>query len=198
MKKTRKLMGAFALSAALAIGCAMPAFAAAGDYDGQGSITDAKTDVFLQGVADSQQQISITVPVNLTLSAPENGGTITAPSAAAYTITNRGAALVKVSSVTPAVAANFTLSEEALSTSFQKDANSATVHLTMKTDTLSTPIVIKGEAAITLPGTHFDIAGGDSLGISLAGQAYPSEQGNFSVDASVKAVALTYTVALAG
>ncbi|WP_165062628.1 hypothetical protein [Adlercreutzia sp. ZJ154] len=197
MKKTRKLMGAFALSAALAIGCAMPAFAAAGDYDGESPFYGAKTDVFLQGVADSQQQISITVPVNLTLSAPQAGGTITAPSAAAYTITNRGTTPVKVSEVCAILATKTVLSETPLDTSFEKDSENTTIYLTMKTDTLATPVrFMSPDIELILPDGHFDIAGGDSLGITLAGQAYPASSGSFAIDTSVKAVSLEYTVEL--
>ena len=76
MKKMSKTLGAVAASAALAIGCAMPAFAAEGSVNAEtqnivGDATGAtgETEVRLFGY-DSSSQIVATIPVSLTVAAP--------------------------------------------------------------------------------------------------------------------------------
>lgn len=98
MKKTSKLFGAIALSTALAMGCAVPAFAtdptvggsiegtdmstpdAPGDTDHDGMHTDV-------AVKTQISNISVAVPLNVTIVASSEGGTINAPSAGVKNIT---------------------------------------------------------------------------------------------------------------
>lgn len=86
MKK--KMFGALALSAALAMG-AVPAFAAPG--------VDANTSAFEEGEASTAvdiettiKQLNVTLPVKVTLAASIGGGDATCPSDGAYKIVNSG------------------------------------------------------------------------------------------------------------
>ncbi|WP_165062304.1 hypothetical protein [Adlercreutzia sp. ZJ154] len=85
MKKTSKLFGAVALSAALAIGTALPAFAAATD-------TNVKTEASHGGaqttakISTSIPAIDCTIPLEVHFSTPITGGKLVAPGD--YGITN--------------------------------------------------------------------------------------------------------------
>ncbi|WP_165062972.1 hypothetical protein [Adlercreutzia sp. ZJ154] len=111
MKKTTKIMSTLALSAVLAMGCAVPAFAADGDTpnygskvgesgtqlnntntnpdDNVGTVTNgagaAMTDINLRTTTD---QINCMLPLEMTVAAKTLGGPIICPSAGAYTIQN--------------------------------------------------------------------------------------------------------------
>lgn len=95
MKKTSKIFGAVVCSAALAVGCAMPAFAAGNGYDDgkagkdttysnadgtlkddTGTATGPKTDINLRTYTD---QIDCTLPLKVTVAVDIKGGAITPP-----------------------------------------------------------------------------------------------------------------------
>lgn len=154
MKKTSKLFGAVACSAALAIGCAMPAFAVeeapAGTnpeasvstdvekFTTDNNVTTASTSV---DVLYQAKQIKAEVPLKVTIvasGAPGTAGDVLAPKASEYKITNTGTdttsyAKIKVSKVDTTVDAN---------------GDWALVNAV----TTSTP-ASKGELALTLKGS---------------------------------------------
>lgn len=114
MKKTSKLFGAVALSAALAMGCAVPALASTADGTDVGTTMSTPkepgdtgeghegmhTDV---SVKTKIGQISVSVPLTVTIVAPTEGGAVAAPSAglkdvAAGTATIKGYRIENTSS----------------------------------------------------------------------------------------------------
>ncbi|WP_165061979.1 hypothetical protein [Adlercreutzia sp. ZJ154] len=106
MKKTSKLLGAIGLSAALAIGTAVPAFAAttqwtdAGNNDEttalgslvedgtKGEIADGSNSSTKVHIGTNISQLSVQVPIKLYLATESAGGALIAPSAGTYTIKN--------------------------------------------------------------------------------------------------------------
>lgn len=100
MKKTSKLFGAVALSAALALGTAVPAFADPTFNDDQIGVdgsnevqtatmdadtTSGNTNVFLK---TTTTQINATIPLDIVVTANVEGGAMVTPSETAYTISN--------------------------------------------------------------------------------------------------------------
>ncbi|WP_165063059.1 hypothetical protein [Adlercreutzia sp. ZJ154] len=112
MKKTSKVLGAIGLSAALAIGCALPAFA--DDYEGYlaNSKDDPKYheqslagtdegDGTTVGVKSYISNISVQVPLEAIVYADVVGGNLNCPSASVYTLTNNSTSLdLKVTGIT--------------------------------------------------------------------------------------------------
>ncbi|WP_165253288.1 hypothetical protein [Adlercreutzia sp. ZJ304] len=98
MKKTSKIFGAVALSAALAMGCAVPAFAA--DLGSGDGTVDASTDNPVVNSAVSTDvkvkarisQIDVTVPLNVTIVADAAGGPLGVPSEGIKTFTAQNTA----------------------------------------------------------------------------------------------------------
>ena len=101
MKKTSKIMSAVALSAALAIGTAMPAFAATtskgteGEMEMDGSAvkteevsTDGESGETSVHMKTEVSNISVTVPVKAYLYAETVGGNLGTPSKTAYRLVN--------------------------------------------------------------------------------------------------------------
>ena len=85
MKKTNKMLGALALSATLALGCAAPAFADPYGTDVDGASVETKkqgesvaTDV---KVATIVTNINVAVPLNVTIVADAASNQVLAPSA---------------------------------------------------------------------------------------------------------------------
>lgn len=96
MKKTSKVLGSVALAATLALGCAAPAFAdpygtAVGDMDSRNDLKQHDdsmgTDV---NIATMITNISVAVPLDLTIVADSAGGPIMAPSAGVKTLDSTG------------------------------------------------------------------------------------------------------------
>ncbi|WP_165063017.1 hypothetical protein [Adlercreutzia sp. ZJ154] len=98
MKKTSKVLSAVVLSATLALGCAMPAFAVDFNDDGLGvasgsvetstmnkSNTNGETSVYMK---TTTTQIDATIPLNIVTAADIEGGVLTTPSESAYKISN--------------------------------------------------------------------------------------------------------------
>lgn len=111
MKKTSKLFGAVACSAALALGCAVPAFASSGDSNPQASVdtgtfemkdgaTTGKTDVDVLYKVD---QINASLPIQVTIVASGdvmNADNIMAPDPSKYKIINNSKTVgIKVTKV---------------------------------------------------------------------------------------------------
>ena len=108
MKKTSKLFGAIALSAALTVGCAMPAFAAPqanadGDYeavvewneDTDGNIIPEEIEDGADGATNTpvyidvnRSNINVAVPIELRLVAETAGGNLICPSDGVYGVWN--------------------------------------------------------------------------------------------------------------
>lgn len=96
MKKTSKVLGALALSAAMAVGTAMPAFAAAPDFSKYGDEgTDTADPASKQGtmgttawMTATTYQIDATVPLNIAMVGDMAGGQMMTPHEGVYRITN--------------------------------------------------------------------------------------------------------------
>ncbi|WP_165062505.1 hypothetical protein [Adlercreutzia sp. ZJ154] len=206
--KTSKLFGAVALSTTLALGCAMPAFAVTPpDYEGKDTINNANTKVLVNGIAapTTENQISVTVPVDLPLSVAQKGGNLIAPSASKYAITNSGTKAVKIESVAPEAANKFELADNTLTvpaTASKYPETNSQIYLAMKTDAMSTSITLK-DPTVTLTEGLFDIAAGETLNLNMSGVAVPSQElydgtdkKGFDAVNSTHAVTLTYTISI--
>lgn len=104
MKKTSKLFGAVVCSAALALGCAAPAFA----VPNAGEVTNTKNyeEAVQAGNASSliamktqNTQISVSVPMNIAFYAESAGGALGVPSANTYHIDNSSAVPVYITKI---------------------------------------------------------------------------------------------------
>lgn len=101
MKNKKSLLGALALSAALVVGTALPAFAANQGQANVGSGKGSETSVSIATYNDAQispDQVSVTVPLSMTVVARTGGGSLMTPSG--YIITNNSS--VSGVEVTPA------------------------------------------------------------------------------------------------
>lgn len=101
MKNKKSLLGALALSAALVVGTALPAFAADQGQANVGSGTGSETSVSIATYNDgsvSPDQVSVTVPLSMTIVARTAGGDLMTPNG--YKITNNSS--VNAVKVTPA------------------------------------------------------------------------------------------------
>lgn len=116
--KATKTLGTLAISAALAMGCAAPAFATdpveTGEYtrveaDSNG-VNTADTEVY---VTADVKQLNVEVPLKYVIAANVNGGTATAPSASAYGIDNKGSLDVYLISAEANAEADWALSTSA-------------------------------------------------------------------------------------
>ena len=195
MKKMSKTLGAVAASAALAIGCAMPAFAAEGSVNAEtqnivGDATGAtgETEVRLFGY-DSSSQIVATIPVSLTVAAPQDGGAITPPTADKYAITNQGDLGIKVTKVKGVPYSGWTLSSSSTVTPGSNHAILLNV-----ANGGSTVQVKPTEASITADFTA--PAKGDKVNMALSGEAQPKTGSTFA-ETAVPAVKVVYTIAQA-
>lgn len=97
--KIKKMAGALALSAALAMGTAMPAFAASATEETAFSGTDGSTEI-KASVLDTQLQATVPLHVAIVFNADSGVGDIKAPDASKYAITNTGEGSIKVTEAT--------------------------------------------------------------------------------------------------
>lgn len=97
MKKTSKLLGAVALSATLALGCAAPAFATTADVENADrELTTSKSaDTFIN-VKTEVDQIDVTIPLHTTIVAKTSGALITPTN---YQIMNNSTTEIAVSGI---------------------------------------------------------------------------------------------------
>lgn len=198
MKKTSKLFGAVALSAALAMGTALPAFA---ETVGVGTGAETSKDGVLSSTANGQvkatgenvvnlygydvnNQITASIPVSVTVAAPVAGGAIKAPDPALYTITNTGSVPIKVESVTGKAATGWKLVGGDLVDNTGKytaavDQNLNTINLKVFSGNTAPATVVEGTAA-PLAGAEFALAAKaadgttSSVELTLEGQAAPA------------------------
>lgn len=87
--KMKKMAGALALSAALAMGTAMPAFAASATTDTAFSGTDGSTEI-KASVEDTMLKATVPLHVAIVFGAASGTSAITAPQASTYAISNTG------------------------------------------------------------------------------------------------------------
>lgn len=204
MKKTSKLFGAVALSAALALGTALPAFAApAVDVTGNGEIKngaeEGKTIVEIFGTGEDQ--ISATLPMTITVSAPESGGAITAPNPSAYAITNNSAKAIVIDSVQAESTAPFKVVESEAAIDTFAATTECNVFMTFSgVGEGAKTHIIKESAATTL---DYEVAKDGKFDIQIAGKVKPGTSysngngnGKLSQTDTAKAVTLTYAVSL--
>lgn len=95
MKKTTKLFAGVALSAALALGTALPAFAA----DDPAPVDDQGVGQTTVKVTAENGNVSATVPLFIPLSTNTDGGAYTPPTDGTYQITNTGVFGIEVKQI---------------------------------------------------------------------------------------------------
>lgn len=214
MKKMTKTFGVVAASAALALGCAMPAFAAdsltvevGADNNVTGTDADGasgSTVVNLYGV-DSSKQIKAVIPIDMTVSAPKTGGALTCPTPGAYKITNQSSdvdikltkAQAKANTDGQWQISTSTLTADSLDTTYKK----IQLILAPQTDefgvSAATLTLTGAEDTLTNFDSHTIAADGGELGIELSGSASPKSGTQFDDSVSEKAAQITYTIAKA-
>ena len=194
MKKTKKMAAALALSAALAMG-AVPAFAADASVGKTGSFADGNDNTGSASTAlnvyATASQIQATIPVDITIVTPIEGGTITAPSADAYKIVNNNATkALKVTKVQGVDNAGWKAVTELTNPKNNMSATTGEMKLTVKAGS-SAAMSIESENATSIP-TEAPATG--ELGLELAGTT--SVKSNLTANTTYPAVKITYTVAV--
>ncbi len=156
--KKMNVFGAVLCSAALACSMAMPAFAAD---------QNLTSNVAIEGqAADS---ISATVPLNVSVYVPENGGSITGPTD--YAIENTGINTIYLKSLTATASADWTLQDTSAPV---KPTGSTAVG--QKAQVLLNGTALKDKTEIkSITGSA--VAGG-KIALSLTGTAMPSWDGS--------------------
>lgn len=200
MKKTKKMAAALALSAALAMG-AVPAFAADASVNSSGSFTDGNDNTGAASttlnVYATASQIQATIPVDITVVTPLEGGAITAPSASAYKIVNNNATSgLKVTKVQGVDNAGWKAVTELTNPKTNMAAATGEMKLTVKAGS-SAAMAIDSSAATSIPAeaqSYFTAPASGELGLTLAGTT--SVKSNLTADTTYPAVKIAYTVAV--
>lgn len=200
MKKTKKMAAALALSAALAMG-AVPAFAADASVGKTGSFADGNDSTGSASTAlnvyATASQIQATIPVDITIVTPIEGGTITAPSADAYKIVNNNATkALKVTKVQGLDNAGWKAVTELTNPKNNMSATTGEMKLTVKAGS-SAAMSIESENATSIPTeaqSYFTAPANGELGLELAGTT--SVKSNLTANTTYPAVKITYTVAV--
>ena len=200
MKKTKKMAAALALSAALAMGAA-PAFAADASVGKTGSFADGNDNTGSASTAlnvyATASQIQATIPVDITIVTPIEGGTITAPSADAYKIVNNNATKgLKVTKVQGVDNAGWKAVTELTNPKNNMSATTGEMKLTVKAGS-SAAMSIESENATSIPTeaqSYFTAPANGELGLELAGTT--SVKSNLTANTTYPAVKITYTVAV--
>ena len=200
MKKTKKMAAVLALSAALAMG-AVPAFAADASVGKTGSFTDGNDNTGSASTAlnvyATASQIQATIPVDITIVTPIEGGTITAPSADAYKIVNNNATKgLKVTKVQGVDNAGWKAVTELTNPKSNMAATTGEMQLTVKAGS-SAAMSIASDAATGIPAeaqSYFTAPSNGELGLTLAGTT--AVKSNLTANTTYPAVKITYTVAV--
>lgn len=200
MKKTKKMAAVLALSAALAMG-AVPAFAADASVGKTGSFADGDDNTGSASTAlnvyATASQIQATIPVDITIVTPIEGGTITAPSADAYKIVNNNATKgLKVTKVQGVDNAGWKAVTELTNPKNNMSATTGEMKLTVKAGS-SAAMSIESENATSIPTeaqSYFTAPANGELGLELAGTT--SVKSNLTANTTYPAVKITYTVAV--
>lgn len=200
MKKTKKMAAALALSAALAMG-AVPAFAADASVGKTGSFADGDDNTGSASTAlnvyATASQIQATIPVDITIVTPIEGGTITAPSADAYKIVNNNATKgLKVTKVQGVDNAGWKAVTELTNPKSNMAATTGEMQLTVKAGS-SAAMSIASDAATSIPAeaqSYFTAPSNGELGLTLAGTT--AVKSNLTANTTYPAVKITYTVAV--
>ena len=193
MKK--KALAAAALTAALAFGTAVPAFAE--------SFSGNKADTTVSVYTDTSN-ISATLPLTLTVGGPANGGALTVPGADTYKIVNTSAFDIKVQEVaasqTAQAAEKWGLASDTQSSEpAPSDGKIATLQMKIATSDDASGWTVATNAPFA-PTSGWTVAAGENneLAISLSGSMSKAADTTASSAASaVEAVKLTYTVTAA-
>lgn len=196
--KMKKMLGAVVLSATLVLGTASFAFAA----EPPGTVSDefgASTNVLIATTGETwidpddptEGQISVTVPLTMTIVASANGGDIVGPSSGAYRIVNGSTCDVKV-------AGSYILEDSALSLKLSNAAIAAETAATagydadlnlVLTPTEGSDAWTIGEAAPT-----WDILEGGILPMKISGSTSKLAKTFDNALAAPLIMTLTYTV----
>lgn len=205
MKKAPKIFAAIALSTTLAMGAA-PAFAAEpansgtasvnssgniaddGTGNGKGSASTA-LNVYL-----SASQIQATIPIDITVVTPKEGGAITAPSSTAYKIVNNSkTAALKVTQV-QGVDNEGWKSVATLSKEVTGEGNIGQLAMTVKAGAAA-PQTIESAKATSLDAvqSYFTAPAGGELPLELAGTSVV--KADMAGSQTYPAIKISYTVA---
>lgn len=202
MNKAQKIFTAIALSTTLAMG-AVPAFAA----DGSASVN--KTDSFVEtttnngaasttlNVYASASQIQATIPVDITIVTPAKGGTITAPTDAAYKIVNNNQTTpLKVTAVKGVDANEWSLKSSHTPNAAEISGVGELVMTVKAGASSAVPIVTTGEGTKIEGATqsYFTAPANGELGLALAGTSKISSADGLTANSTYPAVKITYTV----
>lgn len=205
MKKAPKIFAAIALSTTLAMGVA-PAFAAepvdpgTASVNGSANIADdgsgngtGKTSTALN-VYLSASQIQATIPIDITVVTPKEGGTITTPSSAAYKIVNNSkTAALKVTQV-QGVNNEGWESVAVLAKEVSGAGNIGQLAMTVKAGAAA-PQTIESAKATNLAAvqSYFTAPAGGELPLELAGTSVVKE--GTAGSQTYPAIKISYTVA---
>lgn len=206
MKKAPKIFAAIALSTTLAMGAA-PAFAASEPADpGTASVNSSaniaddgsgngtgKTSTALN-VYLSASQIQATIPIDITVVTPKEGGTITTPSSAAYKIVNNSkTAALKVTEV-QGVDNEGWKSVAMLAKEVSGEGNIGQLAMTVKAGAAA-PQTIESSKATKLDAvqSYFTAPAGGELPLELAGTSVVKE--GTAGSQTYPAIKISYTVA---
>ena len=203
--KSTKMIGAFALTAALAMGT-VPAFAATSaplaENDEYINASYTNTSNILEGSTGSattevevfsvNSQINATIPVKVVVVVPSIGGDIVAPTAKAYQIKNLGDGDIEVTQAKETDGTDFKAAKEAAFAA--TSATNATKQMELKAADNGTEYNLVDGLA-TDGSENWSIAGKTNLGIGLSGStndltATPLSAGN----TGNTAVNIVYTV----
>ena len=196
MYKTKKTLTALAITAALAMGAAPAAFAADASVNETGSIGSDGTASTTLNVYATASQIQATIPIDITVVTPAAGGTITAPSANAYKITNNNATTdLYVKSVQGVDANGWKAVDTLTSPATGMAADTGELKMTVKAGA-SNALTI-ASTATSVPDQakeYFKVSAKGELGLTLAGES--SVKKELTADSTYPAVKIAYTVAL--
>lgn len=191
--KLTKTLGAFALTAALAMG-AIPAFAAGVDVSSvedqfvqqAGDANDtASASTTIKGTAINEQ-LNAVIPIELTVVTPSAGGTLTCPDASAYRITNKGSSDIYVIQA-KATGSSFQMAAMTASPTGSQNKMALQVAAGGKTVDLNTGLS---------SGEGIAVAQNASVGLTLSGWTYVDPSKPLAAGALADALCIVkYTIA---
>lgn len=196
MKKSKKVLATLALSTTLAL-VAVPAFAADASVNDSGSFATDGKGVTQLNVQATASQIQATLPIDITVVTPAAGGTITAPSANAYKITNNNAEAPLLVKKIQGVDANGWVFKSALSQSADiASGTTGEMKLSVKAGASAAVAITTTDTEIPAgTAAYFTVPANDSLGLTLEGAT--AVKTSLPTDSPIKAAKIQYTVGVA-
>lgn len=185
---------AVALTAALTLGTAPAAFAAAGvgNLENKTLQNEGDTGTTVK-VETTVSQISVQLPLTLTIATPTKGGTTSVPSADSYKIVNQSIFPIKVSNATAVAQEDWTLKSDPLSDTSTPAGAAGDLQMTItpKSGTAWNVANAYAEDSWKIPANAVG-GSGSELTFTIAATNSPLKK---TFSSATKAVTLTYTVA---